>query len=208
MLNNSTKLEKTSTNKKQNNIISTNGILTFSFGFLGLSIVGLSSFLKDLSPDNFSLNQINFIHFSQLLIFLVFLFRYLLGNLSYLLKDVNPKTSVQIQFFLVWVFTLIQFLFIIPMGLTVKSDIFWWAFAFLICSELLWSLFNLKADKRLLENFSRILMLATGGLLSWIITKKADFIDFRLVLLYGVILLDCFNDLFKNKENYISILKS
>ena len=191
---------------------SSSGILTFSFGFLGLSIVGLSSYLKDFTATNIQISSINLIYVFQLLIFHIFLFRYLLGNLAYLFASVSEGdkkfiNSNQIHFFLIWIFILIQFVFIIIMGLSVRSNVFLYAFTSLIGSELLWSLFVMK-DKGWRENISRVLMICIETVLVFLIIFETNNINMLLIALYILILLDCLNDLFKNKDNYSSILTS
>lgn len=186
--------------------IKTNGLLAFTFGFLGISIVGLSSYLKDFQLDKF-----DWFYFSQLLIFHIFLFRYLLGNLSYLFSVASKGIDTsKIIFFLTWLFIIIQFIFIIIMGLSVNSKFFLYAFTLLIVSELLWSLFHVSKNFTRLENYSRILMLFIAGILIFLINKEEiSQINIPWTLfLYVLIILDCINDLLKNKENYFNILKT
>ena len=93
------------------------------------------------------------------------------------------------------------------MGLSVRSNIFLIAFTSLIGSELLWSLFAMK-DTGWQENVSRVLMICIETVLVLLIIYNPQSINMLLIALYILVVLDCINDLFKNKDNYSSILKN
>lgn len=184
-------------------------ILTFSFGFLGLSVVGLSQFARDLQTKEnliavFTVETLE--HAISLLVFLIYLFRYLLGNLSYLYTFIEDEHVDSVRnFFALWGFVLFQFILVVLMGfLVTHPEGFIFSFVSLIGSELLWSFFNIPEDQRLFENLSRILMLL---IVTFAIVSLVGYERGKHVLLI-LVFLDCINDYFKNKDNYGKILKN